>query len=82
MTVDERFRSLAPLEIVLPCEHSPAVISVPLAVESDPVQVVAPCLNEVKGALAVGSAELIRQYCALWTRFLAQAGSRVRRVGS
>lgn len=69
---------MVPQEITLPGEHVTAVFTLPLVVDADPVRVIAPSLDEVKGQLGVGSAELVRQYCAIWTRFLAQAASRTR----
>jgi hypothetical protein len=70
----EEFRALVPSHLMLPCERTDAVISVPLVIDADPVRVVSPGLDAVKAALAVGSAELVRSYCEIWTRFLARAG--------
>lgn len=73
MTDDGRFRAMVPTEIVLPCEHTSTVVSVPLTIEDDPIRVIAPFLYGTKGALAVGSSELVRSYCELWTRWLRTA---------
>ena len=70
-----RYRDLVPTEIVVPSEYSDAVISVPLIIDADPVRVVAPSLNQLKGSLARGSADVIRNQCELWTRWLAQRGT-------
>jgi hypothetical protein len=75
---DETFREMVPKYLMLPCERTDAVMSVPLVIGADPVLVYSPGLGAVKGALAVGSYELVRSYCELWTRFLAMAGSRER----
>ncbi len=77
--VDRAYRDLVPGELVLPCEHSDGVVSLEVVIGADPVRVYVPGLDDVKGVLAVGSAELVRSYCAIWTRFLALAGSGVRR---
>ena len=78
MSVDRAYRDLVPRELVLPCERTAGVISLEVVIEADPVRVYVPGLDEVRDVLAVGSAELVRSYCAIWTRFLALAGSRVR----
>lgn len=76
--IAEGFLALVPTRLMLPCERTDAAMSVPLAVDADPVRVYAPELDAYKGALAVGSVELIRSYCEVWTRFLSLAGSGVR----
>lgn len=70
MTAAARFRDLVPTEIMLPCENTSAVVSLHILVEDDPLRVLAPTLDDVKGALAVGSADLVRHYCGMWTRWL------------
>lgn len=70
------YRQMVPKQIMLPCEHSDAVVSLPLTVESDPLRVVANGLDDVKASLAVGSVDLVRSYCQLWTRWLAHCGIR------
>ncbi len=69
-------REQVPTSIVLPCERTDAVVVLDLVVEADPVRVVCPGLDEVKAALAVGSADLVRSYCGVWTRWLARCGAR------
>ncbi len=76
MSVDRRFLGLIPESITVPCEFTDATIAVSLVVEADPVRVVAPGLDEIKEALGRGSVELVRSYCELWTRYLAQVGRR------
>lgn len=70
MSVDARLRELVPAKLVLPSEHTSAVITVPLEVLGDSAQLVAPGLDQVKEALARGSVEVVRSYCQMWTRFL------------
>lgn len=76
VTIDPDFRVMVPESIRLPCEHSDAVIDVTIEIDADPVRVVAPGLEDIKSVLAIGSAELVRSYCELWTRYLAQSGRR------
>jgi hypothetical protein len=64
------FRDQVPTQIVVPCEYTDAVVSVPLVIDAGPVRVVAPSLNQIQGALARGSADVIRNQCELWTRWL------------
>lgn len=66
-------KALVPLELALPCEQTDARVTVTLVVEEDPVRVTAPGLDDVKVCLAIGSAELVRSYCNLWTRWLNRA---------
>lgn len=77
--VDGRFAALVPRELVLPCEHTDGVISLEVVVDVEPVRVYVPGLDETKEALAVGSAELVRSYCSMWTRFLTLAAAGIRR---
>lgn len=76
VSIDTDFRALVPTTIGLPCEHSDAVIEVSLTIDADPVRVIAPGLDDIKGVLAIGSAELVRSYCEVWTRYLAQVSRR------
>ncbi len=68
-------RDAVPKEITVPCERTAAVVSVALAIGADPVRVYAPGLDELAVALPDGAADLIRAHCAMWTRWLARAGS-------
>ncbi len=77
--VDKRFTALVPRELVLPCEHTDGVVSLEVVVEAGDPVVYVPGLDELKAVLAVGSAELVRSYCALWTRFLTLAAAGIRR---
>jgi hypothetical protein len=79
---DHRFRDLVPRELVLPCEYTDGVVSLEVMVAADPVRVYVPGLDDVKGVLAVGSAELVRSYCSMWTRFLTLAAAGIRGDGS
>ncbi len=71
------YRQMVPKQILLPCEHSDAVVSLPLHVEADPVRVVANGLDDVQASLALGSVELVRSYCQMWTRWLAHSMIRL-----
>jgi hypothetical protein len=77
--VQDQFRVLVPDDIIVPMEHTDAVAVVDLVVVDDPVRVTAPGLDVLKGALAIGSADLVRSYCEMWTRFLTAAYAGTRR---
>lgn len=72
---DPRLRGLVPSNLMLPCASTEAYISVPLVVDHDPVQVVAPAFGAVASALPAGGAELVRTYCEMWTQWLARAAA-------
>lgn len=73
---DADFRALVPDELLLPCEHSLAVVSVGLGID-DTGRVYAPGLDEIKAVLARGSTDVVRSYCEMWTRWLAKAGTQL-----
>lgn len=62
------YREMIPTEIVLPCEHTDATITVPIVVMGGLVR--APGLPQLQAALARGSVELVKHYCEMWTRWL------------
>lgn len=66
------FRGVIPAYLTLPAEHTDAAIIVHIDVSEDG-QVTAPGLTTVQAALARGCVDLVRQYCGLWTRWLARA---------
>jgi len=68
--IPSQVRNLIPSEVRLPCERSAAVIAIRIVVDGD--RVTAPTLDELKGVLALGSADLVRSYCQIWTRWLAR----------
>lgn len=71
VTIATDFRGLVPEALMLPCEHSAAVISVSLAI-SDDNRVYSPGLEEIKAVLARGSTDVVRSYCEMWTRWLTR----------
>lgn len=72
MSVVPQLRELVPDTIRLPAEFTSAVLEVGVVVGEDG-RVYAPGLDDVKAVLAVGSADVVRSYCGLWTRWLARA---------
>lgn len=73
--ISQTHRDLIPDEIVLPCEHTDATITLAIQVGDDGV-VRAAGLGEISVALESGIVDLVSKYCRIWTRWLAQAESR------
>jgi hypothetical protein len=82
VSVDRRLLGLVPDSIAVPCEFTDAVIVVALVVDDDTLRVVAPGLEDIKAALGRGSVELVRSYCEVWTRYLAQVSRRAAGVAA
>lgn len=63
-----------PASLTLPAQHTDATITIGLVIEADPTRVRAPGLAHLAPTLPPGGAELVEQYCEMWTRWLARFG--------
>lgn len=72
--------AVVPTQLLVPAASGTSRVIVGLVVTPGALKVTAPGLKQLKAALAPGAVDLVEEYCAVWTRWLARNSAEPRVV--